>query len=164
MQAACELVLRHVVVFATLNLGLLRVPDELKRQSLPDGKGGQYSTNLDRNRYGEDNQYLATVIRYNLEYLGLCPCLITVDILDAKTGSTTKSVSAGASSCACLRQHVCCPFWQLCPFHSDSMQRFCLQPWKPPGGATLFWYRCTPDLYTATCHMRADAGQQQRCF
>lgn len=80
-----------------------RVPEELKRQSLADGNGGQYSTNLDRNRYGDDNQYLATVIRYNLEYLGLCPCLISVEILDAKTGGTTKQVSASSISCTCVK-------------------------------------------------------------
>ena len=33
-----------------------RVPDELRRHSLSDGVGGQYSTNLDRNRYGADDQ------------------------------------------------------------------------------------------------------------
>ena len=40
-----------------------RVPDELRRHSLSDGVGGSYSTNLDRNRYGNDDQYLSTVIR-----------------------------------------------------------------------------------------------------
>jgi hypothetical protein len=46
-----------------------RVPDELKRHSLSDGGTGSYSTNLDRNRYGNDDQYLSTVIRYDLEFL-----------------------------------------------------------------------------------------------
>jgi hypothetical protein len=46
-----------------------RVPDELKRHSLSDGGAGSYSTNLDRNRYGNDDQYLSTVIRYDLEFL-----------------------------------------------------------------------------------------------
>jgi hypothetical protein len=31
----------------------------------------------DRNRYGSDDQYLATVVRYDLEFLGLCPCMVT---------------------------------------------------------------------------------------
>ena len=61
-----------------------RVPDELRRHSLSDGVGGQYSTNLDRNRYGQDDQYLSTVIRYDLEFLRLCPCLVDVEIVDAK--------------------------------------------------------------------------------
>ena len=46
-----------------------RVPDELRRHSLSDGATGSYSTNLDRNRYGNDDQYLSTVIRYDLEFL-----------------------------------------------------------------------------------------------
>ncbi len=37
-----------------------RVPDELKKHYLSDGETGQYSTNLDRNRYGNDDQYLFT--------------------------------------------------------------------------------------------------------
>lgn len=45
------------------------MPDELKRHSLSDGGTGSYSTNLDRNRYGNDDQYLSTVIRYDLEFL-----------------------------------------------------------------------------------------------
>ena len=44
-------------------LPICRVPDELRRHSLSDGVGGSYSTNLDRNRYGNDDQYLSTVIR-----------------------------------------------------------------------------------------------------
>ncbi len=78
-----------------------RVPDELKRHSLLDKAGSQYSTNLDRNRYGTDNQYLSTVIRYDLDYLGLCPCLVDVEIIDAKNGSGTVIVSAGDHVCCC---------------------------------------------------------------
>ena len=37
-----------------------RVPDELKRHYLSDKEGGQYSTNLDRNKYGSDDNYLFT--------------------------------------------------------------------------------------------------------
>ena len=80
-----------------------RVPDELKKHSLSDGVGGQYSTNLDRNRYGADDQYLSTVIRYDLEYLRLCPCLVDVEIIDAKNGSGTILVSAGPEYCLCNR-------------------------------------------------------------
>ena len=82
---------------------LRRVPDELKKHSLSDGVGGQYSTNLDRNRYGADDQYLSTVIRYDLEYLRLCPCLVDVEIIDAKNGSGTILVSAGPEYCLCNR-------------------------------------------------------------
>ena len=78
-----------------------RVPEELKKHSLSDGQGGQYSTNLDRNRYGSDDQYLSTVIRYDLEYLNLCPCLVDVEIIDAKLGSGTVMVSAGDQACVC---------------------------------------------------------------
>jgi hypothetical protein len=36
------------------------------------------------NRYGNDDQYLFTVIRFNLEALNLCPLLASVEIIDAK--------------------------------------------------------------------------------
>ncbi len=85
------------------NVALYRVPDELRRHSLSDGVGGQYSTNLDRNRYGADDQYLSTVIRYDLEFLRLCPCLVDVEIIDAKNGSGTILVSAGDDFCICAK-------------------------------------------------------------
>lgn len=80
---------------------LCRVPEELKRHSIGDGEGGQYSTNLDRNRYGVDDQYLATVVRYNLDFLELCPLLVDITILDAKGGNVTTTVSAEPGSCRC---------------------------------------------------------------
>lgn len=43
-----------------LSTGTHRVPDELRKHYLSDGESGQYSTNLDRNRYGNDDQYLFT--------------------------------------------------------------------------------------------------------
>ena len=43
-----------------LSSGTHRVADDLRRHSLADGEGGHYSTNLDRNRYGSDNNYLFT--------------------------------------------------------------------------------------------------------
>ena len=94
--AAAQSFFRHVTF-------VRRVPDELKKHSLSDGVGGQYSTNLDRNRYGADDQYLSTVIRYDLEYLRLCPCLVDVEIIDAKNGSGTILVSAGPEYCLCNR-------------------------------------------------------------
>ncbi|KIY96162.1 hypothetical protein MNEG_11799 [Monoraphidium neglectum] len=99
-----------------LTTGTHRVPDELRKHYLSDGEAGQYSTNLDRNRYGNDDQYLFTVIRYDLEYLGLCPCMVDVEIIDAKNdnqpfeitpaapaASRPQSifVSAGPEACSC---------------------------------------------------------------
>lgn len=53
-----------VVEMAT---GTHRVADDLRRHSLSDGHGGLYSTNLDRNRYGSDNNYLFTgVLRISM--------------------------------------------------------------------------------------------------
>ena len=46
-----------------LSTGTHRVPDELRKHYLSDGEAGQYSTNLDRNRYGNDDQYLFTGVR-----------------------------------------------------------------------------------------------------
>jgi hypothetical protein len=61
--------------------------DDLRRHSLSDGHGGHYGTNLDRNRYGSDNNYLFTVTKYNLESLGLCPCLVDIEIVDTRNGN-----------------------------------------------------------------------------
>ncbi|KAF5834371.1 hypothetical protein DUNSADRAFT_8994 [Dunaliella salina] len=84
-----------------LSSGTHRVPDELKKHYLSDATGGQYSTNLDRNRYGQDDNYLFTVIRYDLEFLGLCPCLVDVEIVDVKAGNQSIIVSAGDHYCKC---------------------------------------------------------------
>jgi hypothetical protein len=46
---------------------IYRQADDLRRHSLSDGQGGHYGTNLDRNRYGSDNNYLFTVTKYNLD-------------------------------------------------------------------------------------------------
>jgi hypothetical protein len=104
------------------------VPDELRKHYLSDGETGQYSTNLDRNKYGNDENYLFTgwcsshvtgcrqlltiddsfvyyplfsVIRYDLEFLGLCPCLVDVEIVDAKAGNASMLVESGAQACSC---------------------------------------------------------------
>lgn len=84
-----------------LSSGTHRVPEELRRHSLSDGSGGSYSTNLDRNRYGNDDQYLSTVIRYDLEFLDLCPCMVDVEIIDAKNGQGSILVSADPDMCNC---------------------------------------------------------------
>ena len=89
-----------VVELAT---GTHRVPEELRRHSLCDLDGNEYSTNLDRNRYGGDDNYLASVVRFNLEFLSLCPRLITVEIIDVRNSISRKSslptsAAAAASS------------------------------------------------------------------
>ncbi|KAI3426142.1 hypothetical protein D9Q98_008521 [Chlorella vulgaris] len=84
-----------------LSTGTHRVADELRRHSLSDGEGGAYSTNLDRNRYGSDNNYLFTVTRYNLEVLGMCPCLVDIEIVDTRNGNESNLVTAGQGACAC---------------------------------------------------------------
>lgn len=44
---------------------------------------------------------LPPVIRYDLEYLGLCPCMVDVEIIDAKNDNQSIFVSAGPEACAC---------------------------------------------------------------
>ncbi|KAG1657442.1 hypothetical protein FOA52_011722 [Chlamydomonas sp. UWO 241] len=91
-----------------LSSGTHRVPEELKKHYLSDGEGGQYSTNLDRNRYGNDDNYLFTVIRYDLEFLGFCPCMVDVEIIDAKAGNAATVVQSGLDACTCSNraQHI----------------------------------------------------------
>eukprot|EP00955_Chlamydomonas_euryale_P009378 100385-Chlamydomonas_euryale.AAC.16 len=52
----------HIIpqLIAPLFVNRCRVPEELKKHYLSDGQNGQYSTNLDRNRYGNDDNYLFT--------------------------------------------------------------------------------------------------------
>ena len=86
-----------------LSTGTHRVPDELRRHQLSDDDGNEYSTNLDRNRYGADDQYLFTVIKFNLEALGLCPLICQVEIIDAK--------AQGAEDCLVVKvpeERCCC--------------------------------------------------------
>ena len=85
-----------------LNTGTHRVPDELRRHQLSDEDGNEYSTNLDRNRYGNDDQYLFTVIKFNLEALGLCPLICQVEIIDAKAkAEDCLVVKVAEEGCAC---------------------------------------------------------------
>jgi hypothetical protein len=44
---------------------------------------------------------LALVIRYDLEFLGLCPCMVDVEIIDAKNDNQSIFVSAGPEACCC---------------------------------------------------------------
>lgn len=90
---------RHTKI-VNLACGTHKVSEELKKHSYIDNEGTQYTTNLDRNRYGPDNQYMVTVIRYNLSLLGLCPCLVDVEVLDQKS-SETRMISAGIQLCTC---------------------------------------------------------------
>lgn len=41
------------------------------------------------------------VVRYDLEYLGLCPCMVDVEIIDAKNDNQSIFVSAGPEACIC---------------------------------------------------------------
>ena len=86
-----------------LSTGTHRVPDELRRHQLADEEGNEYSTNLDRNRYGNDDQYLFTVIKFNLEALGLCPLIAQVEIIDAKAAKEecVLVVKVPDAGCAC---------------------------------------------------------------
>jgi len=84
-----------------LSSGTHRVPDDLRKHCLTDIGGRQYSTNLDRNRYGSDNQYLNTVIRYDLDFLGLCSSLVDVEIIDAKNPENTILIQADSGLCNC---------------------------------------------------------------
>jgi hypothetical protein len=84
-----------------LAAGTHRVADDVRRHSLSDGEGGAYSTNLDRNRYGADNNYLFTVTRYNLESLGICPCFVDIEIVDTRNDNESQMVAAGGGACSC---------------------------------------------------------------
>lgn len=87
-----------------MSSGTHRVADDLRRHSLSDGQGGQYGTNLDRNRYGSDNNYLFTVTKFNLESLGLCPCLVDVEIVDTRNGNEANIVTVGPEACSCASE------------------------------------------------------------
>jgi hypothetical protein len=60
ISSCCLVAAAAAAAAAALLLLPPRVPDELRKHYLSDGEGGQYSTNLDRNRYGNDDQYLFT--------------------------------------------------------------------------------------------------------
>jgi hypothetical protein len=45
----------------------------------------------------------AAVIRYDLEYLSLCPCMVDVEIIDAKNDNQSIFVSAGLEACVCSK-------------------------------------------------------------
>ena len=80
-----------------------RVPDELRKHNLNDKEDGvDYGTNLDRNRYGLDTDYLHTCCRYNVNALGLCPKIVNIEIVDSKLyGGKTRIVRENDCSCQC---------------------------------------------------------------
>jgi len=41
------------------------------------------------------------VTKYNLESLGLCPCLVDIEIVDTRNGNESSIVSVGAEACNC---------------------------------------------------------------
>jgi len=84
-----------------LSSGTHRVAEDPRKHSLADGEGGHYSTNLDRNRYGSDNNYLFTVTRFDLEALGMCPCMVDIEIIDTRNGNEAQLVCAGTGACTC---------------------------------------------------------------
>jgi len=89
-----------------LNTGTHRVPEELRRHQLSDKEGNAYSTNLDRNRYGNDDNYLFTVTRFNLQALELCPLLAQVEIIGTKGNSENDILlSTDQAECTCGGLH-----------------------------------------------------------
>ena len=71
------------------------LPEDLKKHDgLYESEDGvEYGTNLDRNRYGTDTDYLHTCIKYNVASLNLCEKLVNIEIVDSK-GSITASAAA----------------------------------------------------------------------
>ena len=79
-----------------------RVSEDLKKHLLQESEDEiEYGTNLDRNRYGTDTDYLHTCIRYNVNSLNLCEKLVNIEIIDCKGGITAAAamnVSSNSSS------------------------------------------------------------------
>lgn len=44
------------------------------------------------------------VIRYDLEFLGWCPCMVDVEIIDSKAGNSSTIVQCGAEACKCANK------------------------------------------------------------
>ena len=88
--------------FASLPPGPSTVTgDDGRRHAVLSRSGRTYTSSLDRNRYGSDDAYMATVVHADLEFLGLCPCLVDVEVIDAKSGATDALSSAPAAACTC---------------------------------------------------------------
>lgn len=76
-----------------------RVPEDLKKHHLYESEDGvEYGTNLDRNRYGTDTDYLHTCIRYNVKSLKLCEKLVNIEIVDSKGSITAATTVEGTDA------------------------------------------------------------------
>lgn len=150
---------RHTKV-VNLACGTHRVSDELKKHFLTDIDGTQYTTNLDRNRYGADNQYMFTVIRHNLSTLGLCPCLVDVEVLDQKSNETVM-VSAGIEACVCEESwHDVKDDKMSCDGQSCSPDSSAPSEEKSSGKSTSFNQIAAP----GSSHKRFSQSQTGECF
>ena len=103
-----------------LNTGTHRVPEELRRHQLTDSAGNEYSTNLDRNRYGNDDNYLYTVTRFNLHALELCPLLAQVQIIGTKASDDDVLLSAETKDCCCGGRRQLSHHWTVPAFVTPS--------------------------------------------
>lgn len=103
-----------------LNTGTHRVPEELRRHQLTDSAGNEYSTNLDRNRYGNDDNYLYTVTRFNLHALELCPLLAQVQIIGTKASDDDVLLSAETKDCCCGGRRQFSHHWTVPAFVTPS--------------------------------------------
>ena len=75
------------------------LPEDLKKHDgLYRAKTREYGTNLDRNRYGTDTDYLHTCIKYNVASLNLCQKLVNIEIVDSKGSITGPLDASGGSS------------------------------------------------------------------
>lgn len=43
----------------------------------------------------------AAVTKFNLDCLGLCPCLVDIEIVDTRNGNESQMVTAGPGACSC---------------------------------------------------------------
>lgn len=50
---------------------------------------------------------VCAVIRYDLEFLGLCPCSVDVEIIDSKAGNASTLVRCGIEGCTCSNKVRC---------------------------------------------------------
>ena len=81
------------------------LPEDLKKHDgLYESEDGvEYGTNLDRNRYGTDTDYLHTCIKYNVASLNLCEKLVNIEIVDSK-GSITAAAAATSDASGISRR------------------------------------------------------------
>ena len=51
--------------------------------------------------YGTPYFVLSAVTKFDLDCLGLCPCLVDIEIVDTRNGNESNLVTAGREACAC---------------------------------------------------------------